>query len=162
VRKSVIRNDLPAEVSVGVHFGFWTRYEPGSLCRSPIKTSPTMRPPTGPRCSPFAVSGYWFNISDPANLVNGLFDSPIRAANNEDFSYFHNAAFDRQAKAAAKLSGPKRYRAYARLALELERDYAPVAAIAVDASRDFFSARIGCQIYQPVSGMDLAALCLRE
>jgi hypothetical protein len=38
---------------------------------------------------------------------------------------------------------------------------APAAAIAVDASRDFFAARIGCQVYQPVSGMDLAALCLR-
>jgi hypothetical protein len=36
-----------------------------------------------------------------------------------------------------------------------------VAPFATDASRDFFSARIGCQVYQPVYGMDLAALCLR-
>ena len=65
-------------------------------------------------------------------------------------------------RAAAKLSGPKRYREYARLELELERDLVPAAAFATDASRDFFSARMGCQIYQPVWGIDLAALCLRH
>ena len=27
--------------------------------------------------------------------------------------------------------------------------------------QDFFSARIGCQLYQPMVGMDLAALCIR-
>jgi hypothetical protein len=29
-------------------------------------------------------------------------------------------------------------------------------------SYDFFSARIGCQLYQPVYGIDLAALCVRH
>ena len=28
-------------------------------------------------------------------------------------------------------------------------------------SHDFFSARMGCQVYQPVYGIDLAALCIR-
>ena len=50
----------------------------------------------------------------------------------------------------------------ARLALELQRDFVPAAAFAVTASRDLFSARIGCQVYHPVWGMDLAALCLRN
>ena len=27
--------------------------------------------------------------------------------------------------------------------------------------QDFFSARIGCQLYQPMVGMDLGALCIR-
>jgi hypothetical protein len=27
---------------------------------------------------------------------------------------------------------------------------------------DFFSSRVGCQVFQPVYFMDLAALCLRE
>jgi hypothetical protein len=62
----------------------------------------------------------------------------------------------------AKLSGAKRYRAASRLALELQRDFAPAAAISWNAGRDFFSARIGCQVYQPYFGMDLAALCLRR
>jgi hypothetical protein len=38
----------------------------------------------------------------------------------------------------------------------------PAAAIATNASRDFFSARIGCQVFQPVYFIDLAALCLRR
>ena len=61
-----------------------------------------------------------------------------------------------------KLSGASRNRAASRLELELERDDAPAAAIGTNASRDFFSARIGCQVYQPVFGIDLAALCLRR
>jgi hypothetical protein len=34
-------------------------------------------------------------------------------------------------------------------------------AFANETARDFFSARVGCQIYQPVYGIDLAALCIR-
>jgi len=69
---------------------------------------------------------------------------------------------NRKLKAAARLSGARRYREYNRLALELQRDLAPAAAFATTASRDFFSARIGCQVYQPVFGIDIAALCLRS
>jgi hypothetical protein len=39
---------------------------------------------------------------------------------------------------------------------------APYAAIASFASHDFFSARIGCQVYETVYGFDVAALCLRS
>jgi hypothetical protein len=35
-------------------------------------------------------------------------------------------------------------------------------AIANLASRDFFSARMGCQLHHPVYGIDLAALCLKR
>jgi hypothetical protein len=66
---------------------------------------------------------------------------------NNDFSYFDDPAFNRELEAAAKLSGAKRYRAYARLGLKLERQVVPAAPFATDASRDFFSARIGCQTY---------------
>jgi ABC-type transport system substrate-binding protein len=117
----------------------------------------------GRRGEPFdlAVSGWSFG-TDPEQAL-GLFDgSAIRRTGNNNFSYFDDPAFDRQLHTAAKLSGPKRYRAYARLELELERDLVPAAAFATDASRDFFSARIGCQLYQPFWGIDLAALCLRH
>jgi hypothetical protein len=87
-----------------------------------------------------------------------MFDGTIE---NGNFSYFNDPRFKRQFHADNELSGPERYRAFAQLELELERDYAPAAAFTVDASRDFFSARMGCQLYQPVFGMDLAALCLR-
>ena len=116
------------------------------------------------RGEPFdlAVSGWEIGSTDPAQVL-AIFDgTTIRRTNNQNFSYFDDPAFDRRLKEAATLTGPKRYRVYDRLALELERDYAPAAAIATDASRDFFSARIGCQIYQPVYAIDLAALCLRR
>jgi ABC-type transport system substrate-binding protein/DNA-binding SARP family transcriptional activator len=118
----------------------------------------------GRRGEPFdlAVSGWAFPSTDPAQVL-GIFDgSTIRPTDNSNFSYFNDPAFDRKLKTAAKLSGTERYRAHNQLALALERDLVPAAAFATNASRDFFSARIGCQVYQPVYGMDIAALCLRS
>jgi len=63
---------------------------------------------------------------------------------------------------AARLSGPVRYRTYGRLAVELARDAAPWVTYANGTFRDFFSARIGCQLFQPVYGMDVGALCTRR
>ena len=64
--------------------------------------------------------------------------------------------------AAARLSGRERERAVARLALELQHDLVPAAAISTTEARTFFSARIGCQTYQPIWGIVLGALCLRR
>jgi ABC-type transport system substrate-binding protein len=116
------------------------------------------------RGTPFDLAsvGWGGGPTDPADLLSIFDGTTIHAANNNDFSYFNNPRFNRQLHAASELFGPQRYRAFARLELELERDYAPAAPFAVDASRDFFSARIGCQLYQPVFGIDLAALCLRS
>ena len=114
----------------------------------------------GRRGEPFdlAVAGHSFGSSDP--LVLDMFaGSTIGCCN---ISHYNDPAFNRKLKAAAKLSGAERYRAHSRLALEVERDGVPAAAIATNASRDFFSARIGCQVYQPVAGIDIAALCLRS
>jgi len=108
------------------------------------------------RGEPFdlAVSGYSF-LPDPVDTLTAVIGPT-------SFSHFDDPAFSRKLEAVAKLSGAKRLRDASRLALELDRDIAPAAAIATTASRDFFSARIGCQVYQPVWGMDLAALCLRK
>ena len=62
--------------------------------------------------------------------------------------------------AAARLSGDARLQAYGDLDVELARDAAPLAAWVNDNDRDFFSSRIGCQVYQPIYAMDLAALCV--
>ena len=116
----------------------------------------------GRRGEPFdlAVVG-WSVSADPAAVLEIFDGSAVGPKNNANASYFNDPAFNRKLKAAAKLSGVKRYRAYSRLALELERDSAPAAAIGTSTSRDFFSGRIGCQVYQSVYGIDLAALCLR-
>jgi ABC-type transport system substrate-binding protein/DNA-binding SARP family transcriptional activator/DNA-binding beta-propeller fold protein YncE len=115
------------------------------------------------RGEPFdlAVSGWSFANTDPAPILAMFSGDRNGAASGPNLSHFHDRVFDRELEAASRLSGTKRYRAYDRLTRELERDLAPAAPFATDASRDFFSARIGCQTYQPVYGMDLAALCLR-
>jgi ABC-type transport system substrate-binding protein/class 3 adenylate cyclase/streptogramin lyase len=115
------------------------------------------------RDAPFDLAsvGWGGGDTDPHDLLSIFDGTTIRAANNSNLSYFDNPRFDRQLHAAYELSGPRRYRTFANLELELERDYAPAAPFAVDASRDFFSARIGCQLYQPVWGIDLGALCVR-
>jgi peptide/nickel transport system substrate-binding protein len=68
----------------------------------------------------------------------------------------------RKLEAAARLSGPPRYLRYGKLDADLARNAAPFAAVGNFATPDFFSARIGCQVYHPVYGMDLAALCIRK
>ncbi len=117
----------------------------------------------GRRGEPFdlAISGWASGTTDPGAML-AIFDgSTIHASDNTNFSYIDDPALDRQLHAAAELSGPQRYRVYAQLELVIERDIVPAAAIAVDASRDFFSAHLGCQVYQPVYGTDLGALCVR-
>jgi hypothetical protein len=48
------------------------------------------------------------------------------------------------------ISGTQRLRAYGRLDVDLAARAAPDIAFAVPTARDFFSARIGCQTYQPI------------
>jgi len=43
----------------------------------------------------------------------------------------------------------------------LVADAAPWAAYAFASDRYLYSANVGCQVYQPVYGMDLARLCKR-
>jgi YVTN family beta-propeller protein len=70
--------------------------------------------------------------------------------------------FRRKIEQAALRSGPARYRTYGRLAVELARDAAPWVSYADGTARDFFSERMGCQLFQPVYGIDLGALCTRR
>lgn len=109
-----------------------------------------------------AVSAWGSQTTDPAEVLDTFDGNTIATPGTSNFSYLDDPTFDRQLAAAATLSGTKRYRVYSRLALELERNLAPAAAFATDASRDFFSARLGCQLYQPVYSIDLAALCIRK
>jgi YVTN family beta-propeller protein len=92
---------------------------------------------------------------DPFDFLNG-FDR------GQNSSRFDEPKYNRQLEAAARLTGAHRYRAYARLDADLTRHAAPLAAFANDNWVDLFSARIGCQVYQPVYGMDLAALCIKR
>src|SRR5439155_25293248 len=79
------------------------------------------------RGEPFdlAVAGWSFGSTDPTQVFASAAGSPVGGGNAFNISHFRDPAFNRKVEAAAKLSGPKRYRTYNRLALELERDLAP-------------------------------------
>jgi len=117
----------------------------------------------GRKGEPFDIlaSDWAADWADPADFLNVLLDQRIRPRGNPNLAYFTDAALARKLYRAARLSGDARYSAYAALSVELARDAAPWVAYASGTSRDFFSARMGCQIFQPVYGMDLAALCTK-
>ena len=119
---------------------------------------------SGIRGEPFDMAlDAWFPVyTDPSNIFNYLFDGrSIRATGNSNFSYFDDPVYNRRLAAAAQLTGPRRYLAYQALEADLLRNAAPAAPLLNWAEQEFFSARIGCKVYQPIYGIDLAALCLK-
>jgi peptide/nickel transport system substrate-binding protein len=118
----------------------------------------------GTKGEPFdiAFEGWQADYADPFDFINVLlYGKSIQKANNVNFSYFQDPAYDRKMEQAAGLAGAKRYAAYGQLDVDLAKNASPLAAWDNDNERDFFSARMGCQLFQPVYGMDIAALCMR-
>ena len=108
------------------------------------------------------LTAIWFaDYADPADFLNVLLHQEIRPKGNLNHSYFVDKGFARKLDRLADLSGEARYNGYRALSVELARDDAPWVAYATGASRDLFAGRIGCQIFHPVYGMDLGALCIR-
>jgi len=104
------------------------------------------------------AAGWNADYPDPSDYLNLL----IAGGGAGSALPFDDAGYDRKVTAAATLSGPGRYLTYGKLDVEASRDYAPWIPVGNAITQDFFSKRIGCQVYQPVYGMDLAALCLRH
>jgi peptide/nickel transport system substrate-binding protein len=118
------------------------------------------------RGEPFdaAIVGWVADYADPGYVLNVLYGPSIGANSfwsNSNSSYFDDPSYNRRLRTAAGLSGARRYSAYAALDADLARRAAPFAALFNASEFDFFSARMGCQVYQPVYGVDLAALCIR-
>jgi ABC-type oligopeptide transport system substrate-binding subunit len=107
-----------------------------------------------------APVGWVANFADPSDFVSTLFDSRDPAGAN--YGHFRDPVWDRRMRAAAALGGNARLRAYGRVDAELARGPAPIAAYANTTALDLFSARIGCQTYQPLYGIDLTLLCVRR
>jgi len=113
-----------------------------------------------------AIIGWGADYNDPADFLNPLF-APYRAARVPEESTsvnvgrFEDPRLQPRLRAASRLTGARRDRAYARLDADLARAAAPVAAFANDTRDYFFSARMRCQTIQPLYGIDLAALCAR-
>ena len=97
------------------------------------------------------LAGWYADYPDPSDLLNYLFDGrSIRAIGNSNHSYFDDPVYNRKLAAAARLTGPRRYAAYQALDADLLRNAAPAAPLFNFGVPEFFSARIGCKVYQPV------------
>jgi YVTN family beta-propeller protein len=118
----------------------------------------------GIRGAPFdlILTDWIMDYPDPSDFLNLVQGRTITAKGNANYAYFNNPLWNRRIAAAARLSGPRRYLAYAKLDADLTREAAPYAAISNHAEQDFFSARIGCVTFQPIYFIDLAALCIRH
>ena len=108
------------------------------------------------------VSGGWaIDYLDPSGMLVS-FDGRLPFPQSADFSRFNSSTVNARLDAASKLTGTARYRALGRLDVDLARHAAPVAAWGVFTNGELFSARIGCQVFQPIYGAtDLAAMCIR-
>ena len=110
-----------------------------------------------------APTGWTPDFADPSHVLNALLrGSRLPPEFNVNYAHFDDPAYNRRLDAAARLTAPARYTAYAKLDADLAGNAAPMAALGVWPNRDLFSARIGCQKYQPLYGIDLAALCVKR
>jgi peptide/nickel transport system substrate-binding protein len=129
----------------------------------------TLRQRLGTRGEPYdlVISAWSADYPDPAAYLEPLFGlAEIHRAGSArggvNVSLFDDPAYQRRLAAARRLSGVRRGRADGALDVDLARAAAPMVALGTTTRQDFFSARMGCQVYHPVYGTDLAALCVRR
>jgi ABC-type transport system substrate-binding protein len=98
---------------------------------------------------------------DPYQFVNVMFDGRrTRPTGNLNYSYFNSTHYNALIDQAGRLSGRARYDAYGKLAVDIARTAAPLAAINVRNTRFLVSSRVGC-VTVGAHGLDFAGLCLR-
>jgi len=100
---------------------------------------------------------YAADFPDPFDFINRQFESS-QSLNR----LFSDASLDREMTAAGRLAGEARYRAYSELDAKMAAGATPAAAYASGTTTALLSARTGCQLDQPIYGIDLGALCLHR
>jgi ABC-type transport system substrate-binding protein len=102
------------------------------------------------------------DFRDPFTMINEMFDPAFDPPSGFNFGRFHDPGSVARMRQAARLTGERRLQAYGRLDQELTRNDPPIAAWGRGTVREFFSARVRCQVWQPLYGFDLGSLCLRR
>jgi ABC-type transport system substrate-binding protein len=98
---------------------------------------------------------------DPYQYVNLTLDGrTIQGTGNTDVSYFKSRHYNRLLDGLEALSGRARYDAYGRLAVDVARNAAPMAAVFVRNTRFFVASHVGC-LSVSAHGLDLASLCIK-
>ena len=102
----------------------------------------------------FVTNGGWCaDYFDPFDYLNVLFDGrKIQAANNNNYTYFNNASFNKGLDQASALSGAARAKAYAKLDQDLMVKYAPAVPYLISTNRYFVSSRTKNWIYSSYFG----------
>jgi hypothetical protein len=108
-------------------------------------------------------AGAWFyDWADPAAFLNASLDPKAFLPPGYPPVEPVPPAYRRMLEAAERLRGAARAAAYRSLTTRLERDVTPIAVFTQPVTPEFFSARMGCQVEQPVIGaVDIGALCVR-
>ena len=111
-----------------------------------------------------ADAGWGFDWPDPSDFLNLAFTATgFRPSWAAQPLYPVPPAYARRLDEARTLLGTERTRAYARLDRELAREFVPIAVYGTAVMPEFFSARMGCRVEQPIIGMaDIGALCVRK
>ncbi len=100
-----------------------------------------------------ARAGWCADYFDPFDYINVLLDGrSIQANNNTDMSYLSAPALNKAMDAAASLSGKTRANAYAKLDLQVMRDYAPWVPYEIDNFRTLVSSHVQNWIYSTYFG----------
>jgi peptide/nickel transport system substrate-binding protein len=90
---------------------------------------------------------------DPFDFINVLLDGrTIQDKNNNNYSYWNNAKYNRLMTAASRLTGQARYTAYGKLDVDIMKNAAPWIPIFTYTSRDFVGPRVENFIFHPVYG----------
>jgi oligopeptide transport system substrate-binding protein len=109
--------------------------------------------------------GWCSDYPDPYDWINVLFYGGfIKPENNVNYSYMDVPRWNRKMEAAAKLVGPKRFRVYGQMDLDLMREVAPVAVERTYNNRYLFSDRVDPKslVYQGIySAWSIPALALK-
>jgi ABC-type transport system substrate-binding protein len=135
-----------------------------SLARIGLETRVDTEPngiPSGTRWD-MQLEGLYFDWPDPSAFLNLLFDPKAFRPPGYPPAEPIPAVYRRMLEAADRLRGTARAAAYRAVAARIERNVAPLAVRGTPVTPEFFSARMGCQVEQPVIGaVDLGALCVR-
>jgi ABC-type oligopeptide transport system substrate-binding subunit len=90
---------------------------------------------------------------DPFDFINVLMDGrTIQDKNNNNYSYWNNAKYNRLMDAASRLTGQARYTAYGNLDVDIMKNAAPWIPVYTYTSRDFIGPRVENFIFHPVYG----------
>jgi ABC-type transport system substrate-binding protein len=113
----------------------------------------------------YVSAGWCSNYPDPFDWINVLLYGPfLQPENNVNYSYMDLPRWNRKMEAAARLVGPKRFKLYGQLDLDLMRQVAPMAVERTYNNRYFFSDRVNPKslVYQGIyQDWSIPALALK-